>query len=78
VWDYRKAERALAQLENREVEPQAPEGEDKEKGAEEEEDVITEEVVNFTLFLVLCWSHCLGSQTHRPNVIVLCVMIYKT
>lgn len=43
VWDYRKAERALAQLENREVEPQAPEGEDKEKGAEEEEDVITEE-----------------------------------
>ena len=49
VWDYRKAEKALAQLENREVEPPAPEGE-KEKGAEEEEEVITEEVVNFTLF----------------------------
>jgi hypothetical protein len=78
VWDYRKAERALAQLENREVEPQAPEGEEKEKGAEEEEDVITEEVVNFILFLVLCWPRCLGSQPHRPNVIVLCVMIYKT
>jgi hypothetical protein len=69
VWDYRKAERALAQLENRE---------EKEKGAEEEEDVITEEVVNFILFLVLCWPRCLGSQPHRPNVIVLCVMIYKT
>jgi hypothetical protein len=26
VWDYRKAERALAQLENREVEPQANPG----------------------------------------------------
>jgi hypothetical protein len=64
VWDYRKAERALAQLENREVEPPAPEGEVEKKGAEEEEEVITEEVANFTLFLVLCWSHCLGSQAH--------------
>jgi hypothetical protein len=44
----------------------------------EEEDVITEEVVNFILFLVLCWPRCLGSQPHRPNVIVLCVTIYKT
>uniref|UniRef100_A0A804MW60 D111/G-patch domain-containing protein n=1 Tax=Zea mays TaxID=4577 RepID=A0A804MW60_MAIZE len=52
VWDYRKAERALAQLENREVEPQAPEGEEKEKGAEEEEDVITEEDSG------LWWLHC--------------------
>ncbi|TVU05210.1 hypothetical protein EJB05_48364, partial [Eragrostis curvula] len=44
VWDYRKAEAALAQLENREVEPPAPEEENKEKGAEEEEEeVITEE-----------------------------------
>ncbi|KAL6858928.1 hypothetical protein ACP4OV_017930 [Aristida adscensionis] len=45
VWDYRKAEAALAQLENREVEPPAPEGEgeEKEKGSEEEEEVITEE-----------------------------------
>ncbi|WVZ92243.1 hypothetical protein U9M48_038324 [Paspalum notatum var. saurae] len=43
VWDYRKAETALAQLENREVEPPAPEGEEKEEGAEEEEEVITEE-----------------------------------
>ncbi|KAK3122113.1 hypothetical protein QOZ80_8BG0665300 [Eleusine coracana subsp. coracana] len=43
VWDYRKAEAALAQLENREVEPPAPEG-DNEKGAEEEEEeIITEE-----------------------------------
>ncbi|CAL4999706.1 unnamed protein product [Urochloa decumbens] len=43
VWDFRKAEAALAQLENREVEPQAPEGEEKDKEAEEEEEVITEE-----------------------------------
>ncbi|PUZ52171.1 hypothetical protein GQ55_6G248700 [Panicum hallii var. hallii] len=43
VWDFRKAEAALAQLENREVEPPAPEGEDKDKEAEEEEEVITEE-----------------------------------
>ncbi|CAO2169604.1 unnamed protein product [Urochloa humidicola] len=42
VWDFRKAEAALAQLENREVEPPAPEGE-KDKEAEEEEEVITEE-----------------------------------
>ncbi|KAL6661766.1 hypothetical protein ACP70R_001150 [Stipagrostis hirtigluma subsp. patula] len=41
LWDYRKAEAALAQLENREVEPPAPEGE--EKGSDEEEEVITEE-----------------------------------
>lgn len=41
LWDYRKAEAALAQLENREVEPPAPEGD---KGAEEEAEVITEEV----------------------------------
>jgi hypothetical protein len=53
VWDYRKAEAALAQLENREVEPPVPEG-DKQKGAEEEEEedeIITEEVVNFALLL---------------------------
>ncbi|KAL6646138.1 hypothetical protein ACP70R_017746 [Stipagrostis hirtigluma subsp. patula] len=43
LWDYRKAEAALAQLENREVEPPAPEGEEKEKGSDEEEEVITEE-----------------------------------
>ncbi|RCV31776.1 hypothetical protein SETIT_6G205400v2 [Setaria italica] len=43
VWDFRKAEAALAQLENREVEPPAPEGEEKDKEAEEEEEVITEE-----------------------------------
>ncbi|KAG2579854.1 hypothetical protein PVAP13_6NG315300 [Panicum virgatum] len=43
VWDFRKAEAALAQLENREVEPPAPEGEDKDKEADEEEEVITEE-----------------------------------
>ncbi|KAF8690139.1 hypothetical protein HU200_041379 [Digitaria exilis] len=44
VWDFSKAEAALAQLESREVEPPAPEGEEKEKGAEEkEEEVITEE-----------------------------------
>ncbi|KAF7108396.1 hypothetical protein CFC21_108883 [Triticum aestivum] len=43
VWDYRKAEAALAQLENREVEPPAPDGEEKEKGEDEEEEVITEE-----------------------------------
>uniref|UniRef100_A0A0D9X9M0 DUF4187 domain-containing protein n=1 Tax=Leersia perrieri TaxID=77586 RepID=A0A0D9X9M0_9ORYZ len=44
VWDYRKAEAALAQLENREVAPPQPppEGEE-EKGEEEEEEVITEE-----------------------------------
>ncbi|XP_040382747.1 G patch domain-containing protein 11 [Oryza brachyantha] len=42
VRDYRKAEAALAQLENREVAPPPPEGEEKEKTAEEEE-VITEE-----------------------------------
>lgn len=74
VWDYRKAERALAQLENREVEPPAPEGE-KEKGAEEEEEVITEEVVNVTLFLVIYVGHIVWD--HRPSMIVLCIMIYK-
>lgn len=41
VWDYRKAEAALAQLENREAAPPPPEGE--EKAEEEEEEVITEE-----------------------------------
>jgi len=46
VWDFRKAEAALAQLENREVEPPAPEGEDKDKEADEEEEVITGEVVS--------------------------------
>jgi len=45
VWDFRKAEAALAQLENREVEPPAPDGEEKDKEAEEEEEVITEEVL---------------------------------
>uniref|UniRef100_A0A0E0LWQ9 DUF4187 domain-containing protein n=1 Tax=Oryza punctata TaxID=4537 RepID=A0A0E0LWQ9_ORYPU len=42
VWDYRKAEAALAQLENREVALPPPEGEKEEKAGEEEE-VITEE-----------------------------------
>ncbi|EEE68975.1 hypothetical protein OsJ_27886 [Oryza sativa Japonica Group] len=42
VWDYRKAEAALAQLENREAAPPPPEGE--EKAEEEEEEVITEEI----------------------------------
>ncbi|KAF0898013.1 hypothetical protein E2562_001695 [Oryza meyeriana var. granulata] len=48
VWDYRKAEAALAQLENREVEPPPPEGEEKEK-TEEEEEVITEEDLQIIL-----------------------------
>lgn len=44
VWDYQKAEAALAQLENREVlEPEATSDDDQKKEEEEEED-ITEEV----------------------------------
>uniref|UniRef100_A0ACD5ZUY2 Uncharacterized protein n=1 Tax=Avena sativa TaxID=4498 RepID=A0ACD5ZUY2_AVESA len=45
VWDYRKAEAALAQLENQEVAPPTTDGEEKgeEEEEEEEEDVITEE-----------------------------------
>lgn len=49
VWDYRKAEAALAQLENREVEPPAPDGEEKENGEEDEEEVITEEGLQIIL-----------------------------
>lgn len=45
----RKAEAALAQLENREVEPPAPDGEEKENGEEDEEEVITEEGLQIIL-----------------------------
>jgi hypothetical protein len=58
VWDYRKADAALAQLENREVAPLAHDSEEK-KGDEEEEEVITEEVA---------MSHCsvILSLLHHP------------
>ncbi|XP_020399798.1 G patch domain-containing protein 11, partial [Zea mays] len=72
VWDYRKAERALAQLENREVEPQAPEGEEKEKGAEEEDDVITEEdLQNILSKLRDQYQYCLycGCKYESPEVL---------
>ncbi|PWZ41799.1 hypothetical protein Zm00014a_015452 [Zea mays] len=72
VWDYRKAERALAQLENREVEPQAPEGEEKEKGAEEEEDVITEEdLQNILSKFRDQYQYCLycGCKYESPEVL---------
>ena len=78
VWDYRKAVRALAQLENQEVEPPAPEGEEKEKGAEEEEEVITEEVVNFTLFSCFMLVSLFRITGPMWLCIVLCIMIYKT
>lgn len=60
VWDYRKAEAALAQLENREAAPPPPEGE--EKAEEEEEEVITEEVIvrcyfQFSPIFFICYSN---------------------
>jgi hypothetical protein len=74
LWDFRKAEAALAQLENKEVEPPALEGDEKDK-EEEEEEVITEEVV--PIYLLLCfpnsrpcsfyWSAHVRSVGHRKN-----------
>ncbi|XP_066353540.1 uncharacterized protein [Miscanthus floridulus] len=72
VWDYRKAEKALAQLENREVEPPAPEGEEKEKGAEEEEEVITEEdLQNILSKLRDRYQYCLycGCKYESPEAL---------
>ncbi|KAM0883726.1 hypothetical protein ACQ4PT_031449 [Festuca glaucescens] len=57
VWDCRKAEAALAQLENREVAPPAHDSEEKEKGEEEEEEVITEEGLQ-NILDKLRYEHC--------------------
>ncbi|KAJ1269105.1 hypothetical protein BS78_07G184900 [Paspalum vaginatum] len=69
VWDYRKAETALAQLENREVEPPAPEGEEKEEGVEE---VITEaDLHNILSKLRDQYQYCLycGCKYESPEAL---------
>uniref|UniRef100_N1R0M2 Coiled-coil domain-containing protein 75 n=1 Tax=Aegilops tauschii TaxID=37682 RepID=N1R0M2_AEGTA len=64
VWDYRKAEAALAQLENREVEPPAPDGEEEEKGEDEEEEVITEEDCKLSIRVYKpYWISCVFNTT---------------
>lgn len=72
MWDYRKAEKALAQLENREVEPPVPDGEEKEKGAEEEEEAITEEDLHGILYKLRDqYQYCLycGCKYESPEAL---------
>lgn len=65
VWDYRKGEAALVQLEKREVVEPPKDNENEEKPEEEEEEeVITEEVKVLTFFSTLsCIISCKVLQT---------------
>uniref|UniRef100_A0ACD6AI76 Uncharacterized protein n=3 Tax=Avena sativa TaxID=4498 RepID=A0ACD6AI76_AVESA len=83
VWDYRKAEAALAQLENQEVAPPTTDGEEKgeeEEEEEEEEDVISEEGLQNILnklrdehrYCLYCGckyesAEALANECHGPN-----------